>query len=159
MANRTGFSWCNRGSGTTGECDNMAKPGSQYCALHQTIMPVAGQPAAPTLTGGPTARRNSATSAPIPVGVYIIEELVARGWTLADLLAEIRHEFGASSPTTLLAYLDGRKTVKDICPLLARFFGTSVSLWKGLANQWDERSENGQKTGNSTLTVPHRSSE
>jgi hypothetical protein len=83
---------------------------------------------------------------PTPPGVYIIEELAARGMNLADLMADLRREYGAS-PTTLLAYLDGSKTVNDICPFLARFFGTSLSLWKGLAKQWDERSDKRSKTG------------
>lgn len=78
-----------------------------------------------------------------PPGVYIIEELAARGKTLGDLQDEL-----TCSDGTLLRYLDGRKTVKDVCPILARFFGTSVCLWKRLAKQWDERARNGQGTGN-----------
>ena len=75
------------------------------------------------------------------------------------LSRELTHEFGGCSDSTLLAYLDGTQTVNPIARILARFFGTSVCLWKRLAKQWDERSENGQQTGNQSLPVPHWSSE
>ena len=139
-----GFGWCQSGAGTSAECDNM---------------PAADSSAHPTEDGGATVWRKSRTPAPIPPGVYILEELAARGWTVADLRAELTHEYGGCSDSTLLAYLDGSQTVKPICPILARFFGTSVSLWKRLDKQWDERATNGQKTVNESLTVSTRESE
>lgn len=155
-----GFGWCQSGAGTSAECDNLAESGTRYCALHQPLRMLAADSSAhPTEAGGVTAWRKSRTPAPISPGVYILEEITSRGWTLNDLRAELTHEYGGCSDSTLLAYLDGSQTVKPICPILARFFGTSVSLWKRMAKQWDERATNGQKTGNESLPVSTRESE
>ena len=78
-------------------------------------------------------------------GVYILEELTARSLPVSRLQDELK-----CSSEIMLEYLDGKRSVLPIARNLARFFGTSVSLWKGLDKQWGKRSikraENGQPT-------------
>jgi plasmid maintenance system antidote protein VapI len=78
-------------------------------------------------------------------GVYILEELTERSWSLSSL----QEALGCNSET-VLEYLDGKRSILPVARNLARFFGTSVSLWKGLDKQWEKRStkraENGQPT-------------
>jgi plasmid maintenance system antidote protein VapI len=78
-------------------------------------------------------------------GVYILEELTERSLPVSNLQAALE-----CSSEIMLEYLDGKRSVLPIARNLARFFGTSVSLWKGLDKQWEKRSrkraENGQPT-------------
>jgi plasmid maintenance system antidote protein VapI len=77
------------------------------------------------------------------IGSMILEELAERHQSLSELRDAI-----GSDDATLCEYLDGRRSVLPVARLLARFFGTSVSLWKNTALSHSEtvkkRSKNGQ---------------
>ena len=115
-----GLKWCQYGVGTPAECDNLAEPGKRFCLVHR-------------------ARNLIRNIIPNPPGVFILEELAARGLDVGCVKAELTHEFGGCTDGALLAYLDGSQSIAPICDVLARLFGTSESLWRNIAKQWDER--------------------
>lgn len=64
-------------------------------------------------------------------GIYILEELQARGLTLEDLRKYLAR-FDPMDRAELMEFLDGRRPVTPIVRDLANFFGTSTVLWEGL---------------------------
>lgn len=73
------------------------------------------------------------------VGCLILEELAEREQTLFDL----RDAIGATD-AQMCEYMDESRSILPVAELFARFFGTSVSLWRKIGSRVVERSENGR---------------
>jgi plasmid maintenance system antidote protein VapI len=84
-----------------------------------------------------------------PPGVFILEELAFRNQTVEDL----RSALGCSLPECV-AYLEGKRSILPVAQILARFFGTSVTLWNHLWNTWEKRSTKRSLTVSEGQTAP-----
>lgn len=73
---------------------------------------------------------------PIAPGAYIIEELSARGRTIADL-----QTFLKVPDATMFCLLDGRFSITPYALDLARYFKTSTAIWRRLQRAFDWWSE------------------
>lgn len=70
-----------------------------------------------------------------PPGVFIREELDARGWTQRDLAFILD-----SSEQTVTKIISGKSGISaEMAKALAEAFGTSASLWAGLQKEWELR--------------------
>ncbi len=70
-----------------------------------------------------------------PPGVFIREELDARGWTQRDLAFILN-----CSEQTVTKIISGKSGISaEMAKALAEAFGTSASLWAGLQKEWELR--------------------
>lgn len=70
-----------------------------------------------------------------PPGVFIREELEARGWTQRDLAFILD-----CSEQTVTKIISGKSGISaEMAKALAEAFGTSASLWAGLQKEWELR--------------------
>jgi len=70
-----------------------------------------------------------------PPGVFIREELDARGWTQRDLAFILD-----CSEQTVTKVISGKSGISaEMAKALAEAFGTSASLWAGLQKEWELR--------------------
>ncbi|WP_171905850.1 HigA family addiction module antitoxin [Sphingobium phenoxybenzoativorans] len=70
-----------------------------------------------------------------PPGVYIREELEARGWTQRDLAFILGY-----SEQTVTKVISGKSGVSaEMAKALGEAFGTSASMWAGLQKEWELR--------------------
>jgi HTH-type transcriptional regulator/antitoxin HigA len=70
-----------------------------------------------------------------PPGVFIREELEARGWTQRDLAFILD-----CSEQTVTKLVSGKSGISaEMAKALAEAFGTSASLWAGLQKEWELR--------------------
>ena len=70
-----------------------------------------------------------------PPGVFIREELEARGWTQRDLAFILD-----CSEQTVTKLISGKSGISaEMAKALAEAFGTSASLWAGLQKEWELR--------------------
>lgn len=70
-----------------------------------------------------------------PPGVFIREELDARGWTQRDLAFILD-----CSEQTVTKIISGKSGISaEMAKALAEAFGTSASLWAGLQKEWELR--------------------
>ena len=70
-----------------------------------------------------------------PPGVYIREELDARGWSQRDLAFILGY-----SEQTITKVISGKSGISaEMAKALGEAFGTSASLWAGLQKEWELR--------------------
>ena len=70
-----------------------------------------------------------------PPGVYIREELEARGWSQRDLAFILGY-----SEQTITKVISGKSGISaEMAKALGEAFGTSASLWAGLQKEWELR--------------------
>lgn len=70
-----------------------------------------------------------------PPGVYIREELDARGWTQRDLAFILGY-----SEQTVTKVISGKSGISaEMAKALGEAFGTSASMWAGLQKEWELR--------------------
>lgn len=70
-----------------------------------------------------------------PPGIYIREELEARGWTQRDLAFILGY-----SEQTVTKVISGKSGISaEMAKALGEAFGTSASLWAGLQKEWELR--------------------
>ena len=68
---------------------------------------------------------------------FVLEELVARGWTRTDLLG---YTVGAVERAATVNMLNGHDPITvAVARILALAFGTSVALWLGLQASYDSQ--------------------